>query len=98
MTAQEILSVWVQEARDRLTWDLLKLLHNIDRGKPAYHQFTMTFDEALETTAEVHGKKERQELVDDMMSIGRATKKLVDSKLPALPADMQEMLDEHLKR
>ncbi len=97
LTAQEILDVWVQEARERLTWDLLKLLHSVDAGKPAYYQFSMSFEEALATTADTHGEKERRELVADMMSVEDATRKLVEAKMPTLAADMQELLDKHLK-
>lgn len=97
LTAQEILDVRVQEERDRLAWDLLKTLALVDAGKAAYYQFSKTFDEALEYTEDSFGKKEREELLADMMSVEDATKKLAESKLPTLPDDLQEMLGRHLK-
>ena len=98
LTSEEILKIWVQEERDRLAWNLLKLLHQIDEGKPAYHQFTKTFEKALGNTAEEYGEKERQEILEDMMSIKDATKKLAGAKRVTLPEDMQELLAAHLKR
>jgi hypothetical protein len=97
LTQEEILEVWVQEYRERTAFDLLKTLGLIDAGKPAYYQFTRSFEEALDTTEETFGAKEREVLLADMMSPEAAAKKLAEAKPVELPDDYKEMLEKHLK-
>lgn len=50
----EIIEVLVEAERRRIATSVEYILEKIESGKPAYYQFTMTYEDALETVKEVH--------------------------------------------
>lgn len=47
LTREEVIEVFVETERRRLEESINQKLDTIDSGKPAYYQFTMTFEEAM---------------------------------------------------
>lgn len=68
MTPADILKVWLEEAQQNLTLKLKGLVKKLEAGTAAYHQFTMTWEEALVNTAEAYGDEERDSIVKSLES------------------------------
>ena len=75
-TPNEILEYWLEEERERLKWKLSDLIAKLDQGIPAYHQFTKSWEKALELTEDAHGETERKEIEEDLCSPEEAAKRL----------------------
>jgi hypothetical protein len=57
-TPQEIVNEWVKEERIRLTESVKRIIEALDAGEKPYHQFTMSWAEALAEHECRHGKLE----------------------------------------
>jgi hypothetical protein len=53
---QEIIDEWVAEQELEIGASVERTVDALKRGEKPYHQFTMTFDEALELYRHIHGK------------------------------------------
>lgn len=54
-TREELIEELVAYARRDIERDVSWRLADIEAGRPAYHQLTLTFDQAVETIRTVHG-------------------------------------------
>ncbi len=59
-TQDEIIQMEIEDEIKDLTKRIREKLEKVDRGESAYHQFTKTWKEALETRDEEHGKDGRE--------------------------------------
>lgn len=55
-TKEEIIEAEVEEVVERLKADITKTLDKVEKGEPAYYQFTQSWEEALARRDEQHGK------------------------------------------
>lgn len=55
-TMEQIVEIEVEEAVKDLKQRLTETLSKVDKGEPAYYQFTKSWKEALEFRDEIHGK------------------------------------------
>lgn len=62
-TEQDIIDEFVDRERERVQRNVQEILDKIKAGEKAYYQFTMSFDEAIETIRERHGDKECEEIL-----------------------------------
>lgn len=53
-TPEDIIEDWVREAREDIERGVWSVVQDIERGGKPYHQFTRSFDEAVEWTRAVH--------------------------------------------
>jgi hypothetical protein len=60
LTREELIEAFVEEARVDIERQLEQKLALIDQGKPAYFQYTLTWEEALKERDELHGKESRE--------------------------------------
>lgn len=54
---EEIIGHWSEIERDKITAKVKDIVSEINAGGKPYHQFTMTFEEAVEQAKDVHGEK-----------------------------------------
>lgn len=59
-TQDEVVQMEVEDAVAEITTRAREKLKKVERGEPAYYQFTMTWDEALKRRDEQHGKDGRE--------------------------------------
>lgn len=65
MTAEEIIEVRVEEARQKIEQEVNSVITKIENNEKPYHQFTKTYTEVIETISRTHGKSE-SETVDKL--------------------------------
>ena len=53
---EEIIEYFVEGERERLTERVTKIVAALERGEKPYHQFTMTWKEAVKWRKKIHGK------------------------------------------
>ena len=58
MTKEEIVEVWTEDARKDFEKKVNDTAEKLDKGKKPYFQFTMSYEEMLETILEVHNADE----------------------------------------
>lgn len=67
-TKEEIINDWIseeiEEIYNRIPQTVNNIVEQLDVGAKPYHQFTMNWEEALETMEEIHGKDKVQTIVD----------------------------------
>ena len=54
---QDIIDEWVEDYKIAIEKKVLGIVSALEKGEKPYYQFTMSFDEAVETIKKVHGKK-----------------------------------------
>lgn len=54
---EEIIGHWIAIESDKLTKKVNDIVSELNAGGRPYHQFTMTFEEAVAQAKEVHGEK-----------------------------------------
>jgi hypothetical protein len=52
---ENIIEDWVDDARKRITDDVRRIVDELDTDERPYHQFTMSWDDALARIRSVHG-------------------------------------------
>lgn len=62
MTREDIIEELVEEQRKKITERINRTCDKLEANEPAYHQFTLSFEECLKVIEEVHGKKEREQV------------------------------------
>jgi hypothetical protein len=60
MSEEEIVEVYVEEVREEYKRKVKNVINQLEKEEKPYHQFTMTFDECIETIKEVHGEAEAE--------------------------------------
>lgn len=65
----EIIENYLKDERDRITDIVTQKIATIDAGGKPYYQFTKTWDEALQTVAQVHGEEAKTLFLADLWSI-----------------------------
>lgn len=56
-TPQEIIGHWSQIEAEKIAAKVNDIVSELNSGGKPYHQFTMTFEEAVELAKEVHGER-----------------------------------------
>lgn len=67
-TRQDIIDDWLDDSRREITESVNKVIDALDRGDKPYHQFTMSWDEAIKESIERHGKD--TEVIDMIIESG----------------------------
>ncbi|MEK6829743.1 MAG: hypothetical protein AABY15_06505 [Nanoarchaeota archaeon] len=62
MTPDEIIGVRTAEAKAKIEEEVARVIEGLESGDKPYHQFTMSYDEMLETIEEIHGKGESKKI------------------------------------
>ena len=57
-TPEDIIEDWVNQYRQEITSSVLHIVAMLEREEEPYYQFTLSYDECLETIREVHGPRE----------------------------------------
>lgn len=52
---KDIVDEWIADERQRVERAVTEIVDKLNRGEPAYYQFSMTWEEALATHEQVHG-------------------------------------------
>lgn len=60
---QQIINAFVQDRTKELVKDCNRLMDELDGQEKAYGQFTMTFEEMLDTIKQAHGKKQADKIL-----------------------------------
>lgn len=55
-TPKEIIEEWVAEQELEIGESVMRTVNALKHGEKPYHQFTMTFDEALDLYRHIHGR------------------------------------------
>ncbi len=55
-TPQEIVDIWADEEKMRIEIRVFEIVKELDKNGKSYHQFTKSWDDALETIKALHGK------------------------------------------
>lgn len=63
MQPKDIIKQWVKESEQDITERVNKVVEKLKKGGRPYYQFTMDFDEMMETIKEQHGKKEFEKII-----------------------------------
>lgn len=94
MTPEEIVEVWAEEARGEIVFNLKRILGKIEAGKPAYYQFTMSFEQALIEMERAYGEEARNVVIADMMLPEEAAEKLAKAEPLGYTPETAAILDE----
>ncbi len=62
-TPEEIINGWVEKARKKVTEDVNRAVEMLKNNERPYLQFTMSFDEMIETIKEQHGEDSVKEII-----------------------------------
>lgn len=54
-TQADLVEHFLERERDSIERHVTRVLDDLNAGKPPYAQFTLTFDEAVQTIRELHG-------------------------------------------
>jgi len=57
MNADEIIETWTSAAKKEYTRKAKKIIEQLEAGEKPYHQFTLSFNDVIETIKEVYGKE-----------------------------------------
>lgn len=58
MTPEEIVDFWTEQSREDFERKVKEIIGKLESGEKPYHQFTLSFDECIETIREIHGESE----------------------------------------
>jgi len=61
--ADEVVAAFVEDATKDLERSVREKLEKVEADKPAYYQFTKTWDEAIEDIRNLHGEEEAQRVL-----------------------------------
>lgn len=67
-TPEEIIEVWVQEAREDITRMVTSKVEALNAGKQPYYQFTKTWEECLEEIESRHGKAKLHKILKGIIT------------------------------
>lgn len=59
-TADEVVQMEIEDAISEVKTRVKEKLDKVERGEPAYHQFTMSWQEAVKRRDDLHGKEGRE--------------------------------------
>jgi len=62
MTKEEIIEVWTEKAKKDFEEKVNDILSKLDKGERPYFQFTLSYEEMLQTILEVHSADEMQNI------------------------------------
>lgn len=62
MSPEEIIETWANEAKQDIETKVKNIITELENDERPYHQFTMSFDDMLETIQDVHGDSELEEV------------------------------------
>jgi hypothetical protein len=54
---QDIIDEWVRKYKLDMEKKVAEIVAALEKGEKPYYQFTMSFDEAVQTVKRIHGKK-----------------------------------------
>lgn len=66
MEEQDIINEWVEEAKKEIEENVKKIISDLNQGKAPYRQYTMSYQEMLETIKDVHGAKKAKKIRKDI--------------------------------
>lgn len=58
LTSSEIIDMFVEEEKERITSKVLSITSKLDKGEPAYFNFIIDYNQMLESISRIHGDEE----------------------------------------
>ena len=66
-TREDIIELELEDSKERITREVDRVLEELKSTNPRpYYQFTRTWEDALQTIKEVHGKKHVKQILDSL--------------------------------
>ena len=62
LTAEEIIDQWTEDAKRAIKRDVMRVIESLEKGEKPYYQFTMNFEELIDTIKDYHGEEEAEEI------------------------------------
>lgn len=62
MTAEEIIEVWTNEAREKIVKEVNNIIKQIENGDKPYFQFTKNYNDVIEIIKTIHGEIEAKNI------------------------------------
>lgn len=69
ITPEEYIEERIKEEAEQIRDNVMKVVKLLDEGKPAYYQFTKSWEQALSLIEEIHGKKAKKKVLKDYEEI-----------------------------
>jgi hypothetical protein len=66
-TEQDIVDYYVEKEIRQIRWDVGQKIIQLEAGKPSGNPFTLTWEEALQTMDEVHGKDRVTQFIEEFV-------------------------------
>lgn len=57
MSAEDIVNLWIGEARIEINEKVDRIVSQLNEGKKPYYQFTTSYEKALESIKDIHGEE-----------------------------------------
>ena len=63
-TPEEIIECFVDEEKEKIQSSINSIVEKLEKGEKPYYQFTMSFQEVIDSIKLIHGKKESDKVVN----------------------------------